>query len=31
LTAAGREASSLKNGMIAWQLAKQPVKMGMPE
>ena len=31
LTAAGIEARSLKNGMIAWQMARQPVKRGMKE
>jgi rhodanese-related sulfurtransferase len=31
LTEAGIEARSLKNGMIAWQMAKQPIKKGMTE
>lgn len=31
LTAAGIEARSLKNGMIAWQMAKGPVNKGMSE
>ena len=29
LTAAGYTASSMKNGMIAWQMAKLPVQKGM--
>jgi rhodanese-related sulfurtransferase len=29
LIAAGYGARSLKNGMIAWQLAKQPIKTGL--
>jgi len=29
LTAAGYTARSLKNGMIAWQMAKLPIKKGM--
>jgi rhodanese-related sulfurtransferase len=29
LAAAGYTASSLKNGMIAWQMAKLPIKKGM--
>jgi rhodanese-related sulfurtransferase len=29
LTKAGYTASSMKNGMIAWQLAKLPIKKGM--
>jgi rhodanese-related sulfurtransferase len=29
LLAAGYTASSMKNGMIAWQMAKLPVKKGM--
>ncbi len=31
LTAIGIEARSLKNGMIAWQMAKGPIKRGMSE
>ena len=31
LAAAGMEARSLKNGMIAWQIAGRPVKKGMAE
>jgi rhodanese-related sulfurtransferase len=31
LTVAGIEAWSLKNGMIAWQMARRPVKKGMSE
>ncbi len=29
LMAAGYTASSMKNGMVAWQLAKLPIKKGM--
>lgn len=29
LTAAGYSASSMKNGMITWQMAKLPVQKGM--
>jgi rhodanese-related sulfurtransferase len=29
LTAAGYTARSLKNGMIAWQMARLPIKKGM--
>ncbi len=29
LIAAGYTASSMKNGMIAWQMAKLPIKKGM--
>jgi rhodanese-related sulfurtransferase len=31
LMAAGYSASSMKNGMIAWQMAKLPIKKGMAE
>ena len=31
LMAAGIEARNLKNGMIAWHMARQPVKRGMRE
>jgi rhodanese-related sulfurtransferase len=31
LTAAGMEGRSLRTGMIAWQMAKRPVKKGMSE
>jgi hypothetical protein len=31
LTAVGIEASSLKNGMIVWQVAKGSLKKGMEE
>ena len=31
LVSAGYVASSLKNGMIAWQLAGLPVEKGLPE
>jgi rhodanese-related sulfurtransferase len=31
LMAAGIEARSLKNGMIAWQMARLPVKKGITE
>jgi rhodanese-related sulfurtransferase len=31
LTAVGIEARSLKNGMIAWQIGRRPVKKGMSE
>jgi rhodanese-related sulfurtransferase len=31
LTAAGYKASSLENGMIAWQMAKLPIKKGISE
>jgi rhodanese-related sulfurtransferase len=31
LSAVGIEAKSLKNGMIAWQVGRRPVKRGMSE
>ena len=31
LSAVGIEAKSLKNGMIAWQVGRRPVKKGMTE